>query len=298
MYLMEEGKKRGIAMAESMASRIVDPLLARDYLRLSFIVNETGDALYTFIQDISGNVISHSFVKGDLVPAQLAGNSTACWELVHCRVFQSCAGDEIQNLTETFDFMAYTLQERILELHATQLNLTQQQHLLSTVLDMNPDRVSMVDTRMVYQTANRTFAQSVGREIAEIQGCSDFSLFPEEEAERRNLEGRMVLTSGSRVDRQEKLETADDTKWFHVVQIPVLNERGSITGLLRMDRDITNIKEYEQQLLQAQKMESIGKLAGGVAHEINTPPGHHPWLLPAAPRRDRGGPGNRRFENH
>ena len=62
-------------------------------------------------------------------------------------------------------------------------------------------------------------------------------------------------------------------RWFHVVSIPVHDEEGRIVGLLRTDRDITDIKGFEMQLIQAQKMESLGMLAGGVAHEINTPLG-------------------------
>jgi two-component system NtrC family sensor kinase len=176
-------------------------------------------------------------------------------------------------LAETLDFMAFTLRDHIRGLRAAEQTLTRQQRLLSTVLDMNPDLISMVDTRMIYQTCNRAFAQSVGKSVEEIQGLNDFHLFPEEEAERRNLEGREVLVTGERVDRQERVDGPGGQKWFHVVQIPVHDESGRISGLLRMDRDITDIREYEEQLIQAQKMESIGKLAGGVAHEINTPLG-------------------------
>ncbi|NLV96136.1 MAG: PAS domain-containing protein [Desulfovibrionales bacterium] len=191
-----------------------------------------------------------------------------------CPVFLEGTGDEIQDVAQTFDFMAYTLRDHIRGLREVQHSLTLQKRLLSTVLDMNPDLISLVDTRMVYQTANRAFAQNVGRTVDEIQGLNDFHLFSEEEAERRNLEGREVLLTGARVDRQERVDTGPDfSKWFHVVQIPVQDESGHIVGLLRMDRDITDIKAYEQQLIQAQKMESIGKLAGGVAHEINTPLG-------------------------
>lgn len=416
--LKEESKKRGSALAESLAARAVEPLLAQDYLRLRNMVGETGDIVYAFIQNSQGHVVTHSFPKGfpvDLISVNtvnttervhvrlldtgqifiydfaspivvaeerigtvriglsksrisattqqlvsaiatlfggvlfaavalgslfartvtrrlaqlrthaeemvtgdmefisLADSKTPCWEIMHCKeakcpayldherrcwlvpgtfcahhacklgpkpeschdcpVFVQSVGDEIQDLTETFDFMAYTLREHIRGLRTAERTLTNQQRLLTTVLDMNPDLISMVDSRMIYQTANRAFAQAVGKSVREIQNMNDFHLFPEEEAERRNLEGREVLQTGSRVDRQERVETVRGIKWFHVVQIPVRDDHNHIVGLLRMDRDITNIKEYEQQLIQAQKMESIGKLAGGVAHEINTPLG-------------------------
>ena len=44
-------------------------------------------------------------------------------------------------------------------------------------------------------------------------------------------------------------------------------------GLLLTARDISMLKKFQEQLIQSQKMEDLGRLAGGVAHEINTPLG-------------------------
>jgi signal transduction histidine kinase len=54
--------------------------------------------------------------------------------------------------------------------------------------------------------------------------------------------------------------------------VPVYDE-DRIAGLLLTARDITEIKQYQEKLVQTVKMEQLGKLAGGVAHEINTPLG-------------------------
>jgi len=57
--------------------------------------------------------------------------------------------------------------------------------------------------------------------------------------------------------------------WEHAIITPVRSIEGSITNYLAIKEDITERKKLEEQLLQAQKMESIGLLAGGVAHDFN-----------------------------
>ncbi len=191
----------------------------------------------------------------------------------NCQVYRENVGDEIQDLAETFDVMALTLKAHIDELREAERVLAGQQRLMRTILDVTPDLVSLVDTRIVYQAANKAFADFVGRPSENIVGNTDFDLFEEKTAEARNLESRDILLTGSRLDKEVQVESGGKPRWYHVVSIPVHDSDGRTAGLLRTERDITDLKVYQEQLIQAQKMESLGKLAGGVAHEINTPLG-------------------------
>jgi PAS domain S-box-containing protein len=51
---------------------------------------------------------------------------------------------------------------------------------------------------------------------------------------------------------------------------PIRNQDGKTTHFIAIQRDVTEHKQLEARMLQAQKMETIGKLAGGVAHEFNS----------------------------
>jgi two-component system, NtrC family, sensor kinase len=59
--------------------------------------------------------------------------------------------------------------------------------------------------------------------------------------------------------------------WESASISPILDTRGKISRFLAVKEDITEKRALESELRQAQKMEGIGQLAAGIAHEINTP---------------------------
>ena len=55
----------------------------------------------------------------------------------------------------------------------------------------------------------------------------------------------------------------------YLQSVPLFDDEGKIKNVIEVARDITEVRTLEEQLLQSQKMESVGRLAGGVAHDFN-----------------------------
>ncbi len=72
-------------------------------------------------------------------------------------------------------------------------------------------------------------------------------------------------------DVERQLKTARGKRDFRIVTTPIINEDGQVYAAVGLYEDVTERLMIERDLHQAQKLEAVGQLAAGIAHEINTP---------------------------
>ena len=121
--------------------------------------------------------------------------------------------------------------------------------------------------------ANPTAAQLLGAASEELSGRSFAHWFPG--VPRSQLLVQRTLEHGEKLRGAETLITRGDGQMIPIglSAAPLLAANGERDGAIVIFQDLTEIKQLERQVLQREKMASIGQLAAGVAHEINNPMG-------------------------
>ena len=135
------------------------------------------------------------------------------------------------------------------------------------LLDAIPDDLMLLDRELRLHWVNRAGAESAGRSMEEMVGRHCYELCYGKSTPCESCSVLETFATG-RPSQQTVTRESDGRSW-EIRTVPLKGEQGEVARVIKLKRDITEQTRLEQQYLHAQKMESIGTLAGGVAHDFN-----------------------------
>jgi len=143
-------------------------------------------------------------------------------------------------------------------------------HKLANAVDQSPFSIVVTTPDGRVQYVNPKFTQSTGYTLEEIFE-KEIPVLREGHANDESFrEFEKTVAAGKKWSGELCTRCKDNRNLWEFVQVsPIRNHADEITHLLSMREDITERKKLEDQLRQAQKMESLGTLAGGIAHDFN-----------------------------
>jgi two-component system, NtrC family, sensor kinase len=180
-----------------------------------------------------------------------------------------CAADDDREMLErTLALASKETEERY---DALQLDIARRQRAegeRDAFFRTSPDMLAIVDSKLAFVQVNESWQVALGFEPASLVGRSFFDLVHPEDVEKVKVEAGKVAQTGSVKDFEFRLRTiTGELRW--VSSAATIDPTRGL--FFCVARDVTQQREMSRELAQAHKLEAVGQLASGVAHEINTP---------------------------
>jgi two-component system NtrC family sensor kinase len=156
------------------------------------------------------------------------------------------------------------------------VKLLESERFLRTIIDSIKDQIMVVDKDYRIKEVNESLVKRLGNPKHEIVGkyCHRFLHNLDEPCNLPNhpCPVQVTLQTG---EACEVMHThyfqGHQTSYYRVIAYPIFDDRGVVTQVIEMARNVTDWKKSGDQMYNIQKLMFLGKLAAGVAHELNNP---------------------------
>jgi len=169
--------------------------------------------------------------------------------------------------------------------------LAHERDLFRALMDNVPDPIYFKDTESRFMRVSKVSCPGLGvRSPEEAVGMTDFDFCPQELAEQFRADDLMVMESGEPlINKEEVMINKIGKKWYSATKVPIRGKDGQVIGLVGISRDITELKETEEELRrysehleelvkertrklrEAERMAAIGETAAMVGHDLRNP---------------------------
>ncbi len=131
-----------------------------------------------------------------------------------------------------------------------------------------PAAIAMFDSNMRYLAASARWRSDFGID-ADVIGRSHYDVFPEVSERWKEIHRRGLSGEGSRETEDCFVRLDGSRQWLRWEVQPWYSGENAVGGITIFCEDMGEQKKTQEQLVQAQKMEIVGNLSGGVAHDFN-----------------------------
>lgn len=229
-------------------------------------------AIYTGEKDkkLAMALGAEAFIEKPQEPEELYRKINDIFEECNLKKFSKLPN--MEELIKEKDFLktysqivASKLDEKVRELKELNKKYSQLYNEFKIVLDSMPDNIYLLDLNLKILWVNKKVKEIFNRKTEEIIGKHCYEFLRDRDLPCSTCSVQKAFISGE-IETMEK--GTEDGRILDIRAVPIKDETGKVIKVIEIARDITEERKTQEQLIHSQRMEDIGILAGGIAHDF------------------------------